>query len=156
MTGTGAPRGRPKKRGKISNFRLIRASASEVGARDLADGTRDDVDVARSGAGRVRLRGVDESPIVLCAMDHGSPDMVPGLVKTGLATWAWCWLPAPWPPVLAASYAATYFLNTNRSMDISMDVSINLSMYMFGIGSGFGVRMFCVSWIMVPLLFCQG
>ena len=108
MTGTGAPRGRPKKRGKISNFRLIRASASEVGARDLADGTRDDVDVARSGAGRVRLRGVDESPIVLCAMDHGSPDMVPGLVNTGLATWAWCWLPAPWPPVLAASYAATY------------------------------------------------
>ena len=108
MTGTGAPRGRPKKRGKIWNFRLIRASAGEVGARDLADGTRDDVDVARSGAGRVRLRGVDESPIVLCAMDHGSPDMVPGLVKTGLATWAWCWLPAPWPPVLAASYAATY------------------------------------------------
>ena len=61
MTGTGAPRGRPKKRGKIWNFRLIRASASEVGARDLADGTRDDVDVARSGAGRVRLRGVDDS-----------------------------------------------------------------------------------------------
>ena len=108
MAGTGAPRGRPKKRGKISNFRLIRASASEVGARDLADGTRDDVVAARSGAGRVRLRGVDESPIVLCAMDHGSPDMVPELVNTGLATWAWCWLPAPWPLVLAASYAATY------------------------------------------------
>ena len=114
------------------------------------------MDVARSGAGRVRLRGVDESPIVLCAMDHGSPDMVPGLVNTGLATWAWCWLRAPWSPVLAASYVATYFLNTNRSMDISMDVSIKLSMYMFGIGSGFGARMFCVSWIMVPLLFCQG
>ena len=60
MTGTGAPRGRPKKRGKIWNLRLIRASASEVGARDLADGTRDDVDAARSGAGRVRLCGVDD------------------------------------------------------------------------------------------------
>ena len=25
------------------------------------------------------------------------------VVNTGLATWAWCWLPAPWSPVLAAS-----------------------------------------------------
>ena len=29
------------------------------------------------------------------------------VVNTGLATWAWCWLRAPWPPVLAASQAAT-------------------------------------------------
>ena len=37
------------------------ASASEVGPRDFADGTRADVDVGRSGAGRVKLRGVDDS-----------------------------------------------------------------------------------------------
>ena len=43
-----------------AKLRWAQASASEVGARDLADGTRDDVDAARSGAGRVRLCGVDD------------------------------------------------------------------------------------------------
>ena len=41
--------------------RWAQASASEVGATDLADGTRGAVDVGRSGAGGVKLRGVDDS-----------------------------------------------------------------------------------------------
>ena len=41
--------------------RLAQASASEVGATYLADGTRGVVDVGRSGAGGVKLRGVDDS-----------------------------------------------------------------------------------------------
>ena len=41
--------------------RGAQASASEVGATDLADGTRGAVDVGRSGAGGVKLRGVDDS-----------------------------------------------------------------------------------------------
>ena len=41
--------------------RGAQASASEVGATDVADGTRGAVDVGRSGAGGVKLRGVDDS-----------------------------------------------------------------------------------------------
>ena len=41
--------------------RLAQASASEVGATYLADGTRGVVDVGRSGAGGVKLRAVDDS-----------------------------------------------------------------------------------------------
>ena len=41
--------------------RLAQASASEVGATDVVDGTRRAVDVGRSGAGGVKLRGVDDS-----------------------------------------------------------------------------------------------
>ena len=45
----------------LSKLRWAQASASEVGAADLADGTRGGVDVGRSGAGGVKLRGVDDS-----------------------------------------------------------------------------------------------
>ena len=44
----------------LSKLRWAQASASEVGAADLADGTRGGVDVGRSGAGGVKLRGVDD------------------------------------------------------------------------------------------------
>ena len=65
MSGREKRRGRPKKRclrlGMNGNgLRWAQASASEVGATDLADGTRGDVDVGRNGAGRVELRGVDD------------------------------------------------------------------------------------------------
>ena len=45
----------------LSKLRWAQASASEVGAADLADGTRGAVGVGRSGAGGVKLRGVDDS-----------------------------------------------------------------------------------------------
>ena len=82
MPGTGSQRAVPKKRAsnrganlrgrgnwiwmkaleaRRAKFRWAQASASEVGATDLADGTRGAVDVGRSGAGRVKLRGVDDS-----------------------------------------------------------------------------------------------
>ena len=66
MPGREERRGRPKKRclrlGMNGNgLRWAQASASEVGVTDLADGTRGDVDVGRNGAGRVELRGVDDS-----------------------------------------------------------------------------------------------
>ena len=44
----------------LSKLRWAQASASEVGAIDLADGTRGAVDDGRSGAGGVKLRGVDD------------------------------------------------------------------------------------------------
>ena len=44
----------------LSKLRWTQASASEVSATDLADGTCGDVDVDRSGVGRVKLRGVDD------------------------------------------------------------------------------------------------
>ena len=46
---------------KGNELRWAQACASEVGVTDLADGTRGDVDVGRNGAGRVELRGVDDS-----------------------------------------------------------------------------------------------
>ena len=45
----------------LSKLRWAQASASELGATDLADGTRGAVDVGRNGAGRAELRGVDDS-----------------------------------------------------------------------------------------------
>ena len=45
----------------LAKLRWAQASASEVGAADLSDGTRGGVDVGRSGAGGVKLRGVDDS-----------------------------------------------------------------------------------------------
>ena len=45
----------------LSKLRWAQASASEVGAADLSDGTRGGVDVGRSGAGGVKLRGVYDS-----------------------------------------------------------------------------------------------
>ena len=84
MPGTGSQRAVPKKRAsnrganlrgrgnwiamksvearrRRAKLRWAQASASEVGATDLADGTCGDVDVDRSGAGGVKLRGVDDS-----------------------------------------------------------------------------------------------
>ena len=46
---------------KGNELRWAQACASELGARDLADGTRGAVDVGRNGAGPAALGGVDDS-----------------------------------------------------------------------------------------------